>query len=128
MGHGQETVPGVRRVAPARHQTAFRVGTSAGLKEFPMKRYHLIVAAMICHFLAGCSSQPQDLIIGKWQVADGGGDTVEFSSDGTVTVVMGGQTARGKYKFEKESVLNVSWDSPLSREGFQEGAAIQYVK
>jgi hypothetical protein len=94
-----------------------------------MKLQPLVWTACLCLCMAGCSPQPNDSIIGKWQAADGGANTVEFSKDGTVTFVMGAETISGKYKLDKETILEIRWDSPIQREGgFREERAIGHVK
>jgi hypothetical protein len=120
------TAPAPERALPSTRERAPIPGASR--KEFLMNPYKGICAAFLCLLIAGCSSGPQDLIVGKWQAADGGGDTVDFAKDGTVQFVVGGQTLSGKYKFEKGSVLKVPWDSPVRRDGLQEEASIQSVK
>lgn len=93
------------------------------------RQFHAVVAGLLVLF-AGCSSKPEDLIVGRWKVADGGNDTVQLSKDGTVTFEIEGRTATGKYKFESENVLHVTWESPQGRDsgGFQATASVGYVK
>src|SRR5262245_52118203 len=89
-------------------------------------------AVCMASLLVGCSQQapkskPQEAVVGKWQVL-GGVDTVEFSTDGSVTFVTQGRAVTGKYTFERESVLKMAWDSPIPMEGFQQQGAYQHVK
>jgi hypothetical protein len=92
-------------------------------------KLQVIYATCVCLVISGCSAQPRDLIIGNWQAADGAQDTVEFTKDGSVKFVTEGRAVSGKYKFEKDSILEVSWDSPIPREGgFQAHGMMQSVK
>jgi hypothetical protein len=72
-------------------------------------------------FLSACGSRPQNLIVGKWEVAGArveGAEvpsavaagraikmTAEFSPDGTAKMTMFGQTLQGTYKLNGENEL-----------------------
>jgi uncharacterized protein (TIGR03066 family) len=54
--------------------------------------------------IAGCSSKPKDLIIGKWKGPENKDaksvqGTIEFTSDGKVIMSAEGKSLEGKYKF-----------------------------
>lgn len=82
-------------------------------------RIELVVCLAL--FVSACSSSPQSLILGKWEVAGarvGGVDDVsaaaagkaikmsaEFSRDGTAKITMMGQTLQGTYKINGENEL-----------------------
>jgi hypothetical protein len=80
----------------------------------------VVAATCVALFLSACSSSPQGLIVGKWEVASakvGGSDvgfaavgsvikmTAEFSSDGTAKITTFGQTLQGTYKLNAENEL-----------------------
>ena len=81
----------------------------------------LVVSTCLALFLSSCGSQPQSLIVGKWEVASarvGGADVqsageagraikmaAEFSKDGTAKMTMFGQTLQGTYKLNGENEL-----------------------
>ena len=59
--------------------------------------------------LSACSSRPQSLILGKWEVENASTKmTAEFKSDGTATVSIFGQTVHGTYKLTGDNELEWS--------------------
>lgn len=78
--------------------------------------------------LPGCGSAPKDLVVGKWQSADGKGDTVEFTREGQVTFVTGERTVGGSYKNLKGSVFEITWGSAQPTDtGFKAEKSVQSV-
>jgi hypothetical protein len=81
----------------------------------------IVLAACVALFVSACSSSPQSLILGKWEVAGaqvGGVDnesataagraikmSAEFNRDGTAKITMMGQTLQGTYKINGENEL-----------------------
>ena len=85
--------------------------------------------SVACVLLAGGGAQPQYLIVGKWQAADGSGDSVEFLDDGVVAFVADGRTFHGHYKFERDTVIEFTLDSPIRQiNGFQAERNFQVPK
>jgi hypothetical protein len=67
-----------------------------------------IVAACLV-LLSACASNPQSLILGKWEMENAPTKmTAEFKSDGTATITMFGQTVQGTYKLNREDDLEWS--------------------
>jgi uncharacterized protein (TIGR03066 family) len=70
------------------------------------------LVALAALLVSACGSNPQSLIVGKWEVSGarvGGADvpnagavkmTAEFSRDGTAKITMFGQTLQGTYKLD----------------------------
>jgi hypothetical protein len=65
-------------------------------------------------FVAGCSSKPQDLIIGKWKAKKQVGPqkkeiegTVEFQKDSTLKIAAEGHEISGKYVFVDDNTIEV---------------------
>jgi hypothetical protein len=59
--------------------------------------------------LSACTSSPQSLIVGKWEVENAPTKmTAEFKSDGNASVTILGQTAHGTYKLNGEDELEWS--------------------
>jgi hypothetical protein len=53
--------------------------------------------ATLC--VSGCTSSPQNLIVGKWEAGPAGAKlTAEFGNDGNAKLTMFGKTFRGTYK------------------------------
>jgi len=68
-----------------------------------------IVVAACLVLLSACSSRPQSLILGKWEVENAPTKmTAEFKSDGTATVSIFGQTVHGTYKLTGDNELEWS--------------------
>jgi hypothetical protein len=81
----------------------------------------IVTVACVALFVSACSSSPQSLILGKWEVAGaqvGGVDnesaaaagraikmSAEFNRDGTAKITMMGQTLQGTYKINGENQL-----------------------
>jgi len=80
----------------------------------------IVVFVCVALFLLACGSSPQNLIVGRWEVASakagsvevGSGEvgkalkmTAEFSKDGTARLTMLGQTLQGTYKLDGEHQL-----------------------
>jgi hypothetical protein len=81
----------------------------------------IVVSTCLALFISSCGSQPQSLIVGKWEMASarvGGADVqsaseagraikmaAEFSKDGTAKMTMFGQTLQGTYKLNGENEL-----------------------
>lgn len=86
---------------------------------------YLSLAALLLA-LSGCSTRtapPRELIVGKWQAADGSGDTVEFTPGGVVRFVLQGIVFSGKYTFPEKNgiVLVIVWDESIRHDsGFTE--------
>lgn len=81
-----------------------------------------VLVACVALLVAACSSNPQSLILGKWEavsakVGDADPDpaignalnaikmTAEFNRDGTAKMTMFGQTLQGTYKLNGENEL-----------------------
>jgi len=80
-----------------------------------------VLVACVALFVSACGSSPQNLILGKWDVAGaqvGGVDdksaaaagkaikmSAEFKRDGTAKITMMGQTLQGTYKINGENEL-----------------------
>ena len=65
-----------------------------------------VVAVCMALFLSACSSGPQSLILGTWEVEGAPMKmTAEFSGDGTAKITMFGQTLQGAYKLTAENEL-----------------------
>ena len=72
----------------------------------------MALVGSVALLLSACGSNPQNLIVGKWEVAGakvGGADvpnagavkmTAEFGSDGTAQITMFGQMLHGTYKLD----------------------------
>jgi hypothetical protein len=74
----------------------------------------IVLVACMALFVSACGSRPQNLILGKWEIAGanvGGADvgsaaevgkaikmTAEFNPDGTAKMTIMGQTLQGTYK------------------------------
>ena len=65
----------------------------------------ILVTACVALFLSACSSSPQSLILGKWEVESAIKMTAEFSRDGTAKITLFGQTLQGAYKLNAENEL-----------------------
>ena len=64
-------------------------------------RTKLVFVVLVCVALSvsGCSSGPQDLILGKWEAGQAGAKlTAEFAKDGKAKLTMFGKTLQGTYK------------------------------
>jgi len=61
-------------------------------------RYSPLLAVFTCCLLFGCSGKAKDLV-GKWR-DEAGTTTIEFSSDGKVTIAQGGATNSTWYKLQ----------------------------
>jgi hypothetical protein len=81
----------------------------------------IVLVACVALLVTACSSSPQSLILGKWEVAGARvGDvdnesaaaagraikmSAEFNRDGTAKITMMGQTLQGTYKINGENEL-----------------------
>jgi hypothetical protein len=81
----------------------------------------IVLLACVALFVSACSSSPQNLILGKWEMSGarvGGVDnesaaaagraikmSAEFNKDGTAKITMMGQTLQGTYKIKGENEL-----------------------
>jgi hypothetical protein len=67
--------------------------------------------------VAACSSGPQNLLLGKWELDSGIKMTAEFRNDGTAQVTMFGQTLQGTYKVNPQNELewNMSGNSTKAK-------------
>ncbi|MBC8262559.1 MAG: hypothetical protein H8E47_00345 [Anaerolineales bacterium] len=65
----------------------------------------LFVPLIVVLTVSACGG-PQRAIVGKWQQA-GGGETIEFYKDGTVTATSIGITVTGSYKFIDDSQIRL---------------------
>jgi hypothetical protein len=64
-----------------------------------MNATSFVLVAWVALFISACGSNPQSLILGKWEVENAPLKmTAEFSADGTAKMTMFGQTLQGKYK------------------------------
>jgi hypothetical protein len=84
-------------------------------------KFCIALVACMSLFVSGCSSSPQNLLLGKWEISGaqvGGVDdanaaaagkaikmSLEFKRDGTAKITMLGQTLQGTYKINGESEL-----------------------
>lgn len=72
-----------------------------------------MLVSCFCLMLASCGgSSNKDKIVGKWEASEskGGMDmkaTMEFKSDGKMTIKMGPATIDGKYSFPKDDVIKM---------------------
>jgi hypothetical protein len=67
-------------------------------------KFSIALAAPL--FLSACSSSPQSLIVGKWEVENAPLKmTAEFSGGGTAKITMFGQTVQGTYKVDGGSQM-----------------------
>lgn len=65
----------------------------------------LLIAVLAMSAACG-GSRPQSAIVGKWQQV-GGGETIEFYKDGTVTATSMGLPVTGNYKFVDGSHIRI---------------------
>ena len=130
MNSSNETIARGPRCESTNQQQPIPSSGCRSRKEGILNLRRACLISLACVLLAGCGSQPKDLILGKWQAADNTGDTVEFSEEGAVNfVVAGGRSIGGHYKFEEKSVIEISWDSPIQHDsGFQEMKVLQFPK
>ena len=63
------------------------------------------VTVCLALLLSACSSGPQNLILGKWELESGIKMTAEFRNDGTARMTMFGQTLQGTYRLNAENDL-----------------------
>ena|ERR1700676_2971817 len=81
----------------------------------PKVSWLIVVAACVALFLSACGYSPQNLILGRWEVASanvGGAEvasaikmTAEFNRDGTAKITMFGQTLQGTFKLNANNEL-----------------------
>ena len=67
----------------------------------------LVPLILICLLVAGCSSNPKDLIEGKWQLAEGGNATAEFA-DGVATIREEAGTTMARYEWVGDQTINIA--------------------
>ena len=67
----------------------------------------LVPLILICLFVAGCSSNPKDLIQGKWQLSEGGNATAEFA-DGVATIREEAGTTMARYEWVGDQTINIA--------------------
>ena len=75
----------------------------------------IVVTVCLAVILTSCGTSPQNLILGKWEVAGaktGSAEfaspikmTAEFNRDGTAKITMMGQTLQGKYTLSADNEL-----------------------
>jgi hypothetical protein len=70
----------------------------------------LCIGLAVCLVLmSACASNPQNLILGKWEVENAPTKvTAVFNSDGTAAITILGQTVHGTYKLNGEDELEWS--------------------
>jgi hypothetical protein len=74
-----------------------------------MKATLRIVVAACLFLLVACSSSPQSLILGRWEVENAPTKiAAEFKSDGTATINILGQTVQGTYRLNGTDELEWS--------------------
>jgi lipopolysaccharide export system protein LptC len=74
-----------------------------------MRPLALLLVLTVVPFLASCSPQPKELIVGKWEPTSekDKGDTLEFHPDGTLTRKLGPMTIKAAYKFTAEEEVEL---------------------
>ncbi len=64
-----------------------------------MKKLVIVAVACVAVFVSGCGSNPQNLILGKWEAGESGFKiTAEFTKDGKAKLTMFGRPVQGTYK------------------------------
>jgi hypothetical protein len=96
-----------RRREPA-HVTTIRYGVVSER----IARGALLVTVVMA-FVIGCTSRPEDALIGRWEEVDGI-DDLRFHDDGTVTIGSEGALVGGNYRFVGEDRLELSFGPPGS--------------
>jgi hypothetical protein len=102
-------------------------------------KFGIVVAACVALFASACSSSPQNLLVGKWQAAEGGVKiTAEFAKDAKAKLTMFGQTLHGTYKVNGDDELEWTLNGKTTRckvkvtakelEVTSEGKTIRYKK
>src|SRR5438045_4460867 len=82
----------------------------------PNSMLSFVLAAMLTLVLSACSSSPQNLILGKWEVEGAPMKmTAEFSKDGTAKLTMLGQTLHGRYKVTADNELEWTLNGRTTR-------------
>jgi hypothetical protein len=82
----------------------------------------LIALLVMIVFLSGCSAQPSNALLGKWQEIDETSNTFEFFKDGTVSVTTKEQNyplllparivnTAGNYKFVDKDKIKMDFPS-----------------
>ena len=70
-------------------------------RSLPMKLLSLAVVVL----LVACGSNPQKLILGKWEAENAVKITIEFKKNGAAMLTMFGQTLRGNYRLNGDHEL-----------------------
>lgn len=68
----------------------------------------LLAAFLLATAAVGCTSRPEDALLGKWEEIDGI-DDLDFHADGTVTIGSEGALVGGNYRFVDDDHLEVSF-------------------
>lgn len=69
-------------------------------------KVRMIMAACLTLLASACSSSPQSMILGKWEIEGAPLKmTAEFDRDGTAKMTMFGQTVQGVYKLTNDNRL-----------------------